>query len=71
MNLRCSVRPDTFFSFLWSPHFVAQSFIFCCWADCFFEGFLAAGFFLEERERVPLLPALREGEVFVAMCDQA
>jgi len=27
--------------------------------------------FFEGRERDPLLPALREGEVFVAMCQQA
>ena len=27
--------------------------------------------FFEGRERDPLLPALREGEVFVAMCGQA
>jgi hypothetical protein len=40
-----------------------------------FCGFLEAAFFdaafFEGRERVPLLPALREGEVFVAMWRQA
>ena len=37
-----------------------------------FDGFLFfEGVFFEGRERDPLLPDLREGEVFVAMCRQA
>ena len=44
-----------------------------------FAGFFALGFrlrfrgaaFFEGRERDPLPPDLREGEVFVAMCGQA